>query len=49
MIRLLRRVAPRNPFLAALFWLGLLVGALALLWFVVFPWVDGFLPGSGMF
>lgn len=43
----LGRFQPRNPFLAALYWLGVVAVLLALL-FVLFFYLDDFLPGDGM-
>ena len=48
MIRALRRWSPRNPLLATLYWIGLVVGVLVGLFFF-FYWVDKYLPGAGMF
>ncbi len=48
MFRLLRRHQPKVTALAVLYWAGLTVAALAIL-FVVFFYVDRFLPGGGMF
>jgi hypothetical protein len=48
MLGFLRRRQPRNPFLAVLFWVGAMLVALAVL-FVLFYWLDNFLPGQGMF
>jgi hypothetical protein len=48
MLGFLRRRQPRNPFLAVLFWAGATLLALAVL-FVLFYWLDNFLPGQGMF
>jgi hypothetical protein len=45
MFAFLRRHQPRNPALAALFWLALLAAALAIL-FVIFYFLDGFLPAQ---
>jgi hypothetical protein len=44
----LRRHQPGNPFLAVLYWAMALAVALAAL-FVVFYWLDNYLPGQGMF
>ncbi len=48
MLRLLRRVTPRNPFLATILWLAIVIGLLVGLFFAFF-YLDRFLPGSGMF
>lgn len=48
MIRFLRRLGPRNPFLAAAYWVALVAAALALL-FVAFYFADNLLPGGGQF
>ena len=48
MIGWLRRFQPRNPVLAVLFWLAATLVALAIL-FVLFYWLDNYLPGQGMF
>ena len=48
MFRLLRRHQPKAPVLAILYWTGVTVFTLAIL-FVVFFYVDRFLPGGGMF
>ncbi len=44
----LRRHQPGNPLLMALYWIVLTVLALAVL-FVLFYWLDNYLPGQGMF
>jgi hypothetical protein len=44
----LRRRQPRNPVLAVLFWMVATLVALAVL-FVLFYWLDNYLPGQGMF
>lgn len=48
MLRVLRRVSPRNPFLAAILWVGVVLAVLVGLFFAFF-YLDRFLPGSGMF
>jgi hypothetical protein len=48
MIRWLRRFQPDNPVLAVLYWMALTLLALAVL-FVLFYWLDNYLPGQGMF
>ncbi len=48
MLGWLRRLQPRNPVLAVLFWLVATLIALAAL-FVLFYWLDNYLPGQGMF
>ncbi|HZB03987.1 MAG TPA: hypothetical protein VE737_06655 [Actinomycetota bacterium] len=48
MLGFLRRRQPRNPLLAVLFWAAATLIALAVL-FVLFYWLDNFLPGQGMF
>lgn len=48
MIRMLRRWSPRNPLLATLYWLALVVAALVGL-FLLFYSLDRYLPGGGMF
>lgn len=48
MFRLLRRYQPRPLVLAVLYWTMLTLAALVALFFV-FYWLDGFLPGGGMF
>jgi hypothetical protein len=48
MLGFLRRRQPRNPVLAVLFWALAVVVALGLL-FVLFYWLDNFLPGQGQF
>ena len=48
MFRFLRRFQPSNPALAVLYWLGLTLVTLVVLFFV-FLFVDGLLPGGGMF
>jgi hypothetical protein len=47
-IRLLRRWQPRNPVLAALYWIVVALVVLAVLFFV-FYFADDLLPGQGMF
>ena len=49
MAGVLRKVTPRNRLLAFLLWGGVVAGLSAVLWFFVFPYVDRFLPGAGMF
>jgi hypothetical protein len=44
----LRRHQPRNVVLVVLYWLVAVAVALAIL-FVIFYWLDNFLPGQGMF
>jgi hypothetical protein len=44
----LRRLGPRNPILAVLFWVVLAALLIALL-FTAFWYLDRFLPGGGMF
>lgn len=44
----LRRIGPRNPFLAVLFWVAMTAVAIAVL-FTAFWYLDRFLPGAGMF
>lgn len=44
----LRRHRPRNPWLAILYWAGVTLGALLVL-FVIFYFLDDYLPGQGMF
>jgi hypothetical protein len=44
----LRRHRPRNPGLAILYWAGLTLAALLVL-FVIFYFLDDYLPGQGMF
>lgn len=47
---LFRAITPRNnPWFAALVWLVIVGAFSALLWFFVFPYVDRFIPGAGMF
>jgi hypothetical protein len=46
-IRLLRRLRPVNPVLAVLFWAAVVVVLLAAL-FLVFFFLDNYLPGQGM-
>jgi hypothetical protein len=48
MLGWLRRHQPRNPALVVLFWTTATLVALAVL-FVIFYWLDNFLPGQGMF
>jgi hypothetical protein len=48
MIGWLRRFQPVNPVLAVLYWMALTLVALAVL-FVLFYWLDNYLPGQGMF
>lgn len=48
MIGFLKRRAPRNVFLAGLYWLLWLAVATALL-FVAFYFLDDYLPGAGQF
>ncbi len=48
MIGLLRRFQPRNPFLAILYWTVATLVALTAL-FVLFYFLDNYLPGQGMF
>ncbi|MGH2676035.1 MAG: hypothetical protein ACRDKA_00670 [Actinomycetota bacterium] len=48
MLGWLRRRQPRNPALAILYWAVATLVALAIL-FVLFYWLDNFLPGQGMF
>jgi hypothetical protein len=48
MLGWLRRLQPRNPVLSVLFWLVATLVALAVL-FVLFYWLDNYLPGQGMF
>lgn len=48
MIRFLRRLEPRNAFLAVLYWVVLLSAFLALLGLVFYS-LDDYLPGGGMF
>jgi len=48
MLGWLRRRQPRNPVLAVMFWMVATVIALAVL-FVLFYWLDNYLPGQGMF
>jgi len=48
MVGWLRRRQPRNPVLAVMFWMVATVIALAVL-FVLFYWLDNYLPGQGMF
>lgn len=48
MLGWLRRLQPRNPALAVLFWIMATLIALAIL-FVLFYWLDNYLPGQGMF
>lgn len=46
---LVRAITPRNRALAVLVWMAIVATFSALLWFFVFPYVDRFLPGAGMF
>jgi hypothetical protein len=48
MLGWLRRLQPGNPVLAVVFWLVATLIALAVL-FVLFYWLDNYLPGQGMF
>jgi hypothetical protein len=48
MLGWLRRRQPQNPVLAVLFWTVATLIALAVL-FVLFYWLDNYLPGQGMF
>jgi hypothetical protein len=48
MFGFLRRIQPRSRILSAIYWVLLLVAALAGL-FVLFFYLDNFLPGQGMF
>lgn len=48
MLGWLRRRQPRNPVLAVMFWMVATLIALAVL-FVLFYWLDNYLPGQGMF
>jgi hypothetical protein len=48
MLGWLRRRQPRNPVLAVVFWIVATLIALAVL-FVLFYWLDNYLPGQGMF
>jgi hypothetical protein len=48
MLGWLRRGQPRNPVLAVLFWMVATLIALVVL-FVLFYWLDNYLPGQGMF
>jgi hypothetical protein len=48
MLGWLRRRQPRNPVLAVLFWMVATLIALVVL-FVLFYWLDNYLPGQGMF
>ena len=48
MVPLLGRFQPRNPFLAVVYWIIVVVAALAVL-FAVFFFLDDYLPGQGMF
>jgi hypothetical protein len=48
MVPLLGRFQPRNPFLAAVYWV-LVVAALLAVLFAVFFFLDDYLPGQGMF
>ena len=47
MVPLLGRFQPRNPLLAAVYWVIVVAALLAIL-FVVFFFLDPFLPGDGM-
>lgn len=47
MVPFLGRFQPRNPFLAAAYWVLVLVAILAVL-FAVFFFLDDYLPGQGM-
>jgi hypothetical protein len=44
----LRRHQPRNAVLVVLYWVVAVAVAVAIL-FVIFYWLDNFLPGQGMF
>ena len=44
----LRRHQPRNPLLAILYWAAATVAALLVL-FLIFYFLDDYLPGQGMF
>jgi hypothetical protein len=46
-IRLLRRGQPKSPILAVLYWVAVIVVLLAVL-FVLFFFLDNYLPGQGM-
>jgi hypothetical protein len=48
MFAFLRRHRPRNPFLAILYWAALTLTAFLVL-FVIFYFLDDYLPGQGMF
>jgi hypothetical protein len=48
MVPLLGRFRPRNPFLAALYWIVVVIALLAVL-FALFFFLDDYLPGQGMF
>lgn len=48
MLRLLRRIGPRSPVLAMLFWVVAALAALTAL-FTAFYFLDRYLPGGGMF
>ena len=48
MFRLLRRFQPRAPVLAVLYWTAVTLATLVIL-FVAFYYLDGLLPGGGMF
>jgi hypothetical protein len=48
MLGWLRRRQPRNLVLAVLFWMVATLIALVVL-FVLFYWLDNYLPGQGMF
>jgi hypothetical protein len=48
MFRFLRRYQPRPAALAVLYWTVLTLGVLVVLFFA-FYFLDGFLPGGGMF
>lgn len=47
MVPFLGRFQPRNPFLAAFYWVLVVVVLLAIL-FVAFFYLDAYLPGDGM-
>lgn len=44
----LRRLGPRNPILAVVFWVAVAAMVILLL-FTAFWYLDRFLPGGGMF
>jgi hypothetical protein len=48
MFRFLRRYQPKATALAVLYWTGISLGVLVVLFFA-FYLLDGFLPGGGMF